>query len=355
MFLAATLVAAAAPRAHQLTTAYTYAHYVRDHGKAVAANSTEWALREQIFAMRLRDIIAHNKAGGMYKKGVNKFTDMTDKERRRFLGGRVRANRLNAGVHSVHEASGAALPDHVDWRLKGKISPVKDQASCGSCWAHAAVEAIESSAAINSQQDPQVLSRQQIVACTPNPKHCGGSGGCGGATAELGYEYVASVAGITTEDAYPYTAGGGDSGTCQFSSSSPIAAKVLSYTTAKVNDLNSTMSMIATMGPASIGVAASAWFDYESGVFNGCESSGDQDMNHGVQVVGYTGSAFIVRNSWGPGWGEQGFIRIHRVDTCYTDNEASDGSACSGDPQKIQVCGPCGLYYEVSWPVARYV
>jgi len=325
----------------------------------VSPNTTEWMLREEIYNNRVRDFISFNKGGRTYKKGVNKFTDMTEKERKAFLGGRPSMNRNQAlsAVHTIHKADPkVALPDHVDWRLKNVLTPVKDQASCGSCWAHAAIEAIESSAAYNSQKDPQALSRQQLVSCVQNPKHCGGTGGCAGATAELGFAYAAGAAGITSEAAYPYSSGSGDSGSCTFDpSTQPVVAKVTSYTTANINDVNATLSMIATQGPASIGVAASAWFDYSSGVFDECEKSADQDMNHGVQVVGYDTDYYIVRNSWGPAWGEQGFIRIHRTDKCFTDNETKDGNACDGDPATATVCGPCGLYYEVSWPVARFV
>lgn len=354
MLLIAISALAAPPRGLELSTAYRYEQYVRDFGKNVALNTAEWELRETIFNTRVREFIAFNKLGGTYWKGVNKFTDMTDKERRAFLGGRPTMNRFLAkesGIFSEHKWDGKALPDSVDWRTKNVLTDVKDQGGCGSCWAHAATEAMEASAAINSQKPPQVLSRQQVTACTPNPNQCGGTGGCGGATAELGFAYIQSATGITTEDAYPYTA----AGACQWPGSFPVVAKVTSFSSTTVNDVNGTLSMVATMGPPSIGVAANKFFDYGGGIFNGCEADSDQDMNHGVQLVGYGKDFFIVRNSWGSGWGEDGYIRIHRVDKCYTDNESHDGSACKGDPDKIQVCGPCGLYYEVSWPVSRFV
>jgi len=83
----------------------------------------------------------------------------------------------------------ASLPAHVDWREQGVVTPVKDQGSCGSCWAFASTATVESHAAINSGE-LRVLSTQQFVSCVANPYACGGSGGCGGAITELAFQYV---------------------------------------------------------------------------------------------------------------------------------------------------------------------
>merc|ERR1719347_495815 len=81
------------------------------------------------------------------------------------------------------------LPDSVDWREKGAISKVKNQGGCGSCWAFATTEMIESYAQISSQEMVE-LSTQQVTSCTPNPTSCGGVGGCKGSIAQLGYNYI---------------------------------------------------------------------------------------------------------------------------------------------------------------------
>ena len=98
------------------------------------------------------------------------------------------------------------LPPSFDWKDKdGIVSPVKDQRSCGSCWAFASTEAVESAAAI-ADGELKILAPQQLVDCTPNPKHCGGTGGCEGATGELAYTYLMGSQGLTLEADYPYRA-----------------------------------------------------------------------------------------------------------------------------------------------------
>ena len=93
------------------------------------------------------------------------------------------------------------LPESVDWRDKGAITPVKDQQACGSCWAFAATAMIESYAQIQTNDLP-VLSAQQVTACTPNPLSCGGTGGCMGSIPQLAYTYI-QLFGHVTEDEWP--------------------------------------------------------------------------------------------------------------------------------------------------------
>eukprot|EP00957_Ditylum_brightwellii_P107930 8232759-Ditylum_brightwellii.AAC.1 len=97
------------------------------------------------------------------------------------------------------------LPLSVDWREKGVVSPVKSQGGCGSCWAFASIAALESHVAIASNKLIS-FSEQQLVSCVQNIKHCGGSGGCGGATAEVAYDYIVSQGGIAAEETFPYHA-----------------------------------------------------------------------------------------------------------------------------------------------------
>jgi len=354
MFIAVVGAMAAKPHWQALSESYTYDAYLADLGKKVPPAERE--MRSTIFKQRLAAILQHNRIPGKsYRKGVNEFTDWTDAERKSLYTGGFShgARKFMKSVPFVAPA-GFQIPTTVDWTTKNVLTPIKNQGACGSCWAHAATEAIESSAAINSNGmwAPQPLSVGQMTQCTPNPNMCGGTGGCSGATAELGYSYIQSVSGIATDANYPYTSGGGSTGSCSFSRGTPVAVKVTGYTSAQVNNMTDVKTMIASLGPASIGVDASAWSDYDSGVFDECNGNSEQDLDHGVQVVGYTPTTFKVRNSWGAGWGENGFIRLAQTSQCYPDNSPSDGSGCSGGPSSVTVCGPCGLFYEVSFPRA---
>jgi len=283
---------------------------------------------------------------------VNKFSDLTKAEFKTFLGGGVGPRRLtqNAPVFQPTVPM-SSLPDVVDWRKQGVVTPVKDQGGCGSCWAFAATETIESIVAIQTKTAPLILSEQNMVSCTPNPQQCGGTGGCGGATAELGFDYVKQK-GISSEKVYPYR---GVTGKCQELAK---ATNITGYVKIKENSHDDLMTAVATVGPIAITVAASEWLDFENGVFDGCVK--DADLDHGVQLVGYGSDAgndyWQVRNSWGSFWGEQGYIRIKRFNSsdawCGTDKHPSDGTGCRGGPPTQHVCGMCGILFDTAYPTA---
>merc|ERR1712070_1278364 len=124
------------------------------------------------------------------------------------------------GAAKKHDLEFGDLPDSKDWREEGNVvTDAKDQGGCGSCWAFSATETLESHLAIATGEDAQILSPQQIVSCSPNPQHCGGSGGCDGSTQPLAFDYT-KTAGITTEANYPYR---GTTGTCDTSKIKPVA------------------------------------------------------------------------------------------------------------------------------------
>jgi len=117
------------------------------------------------------------------------------------------------------------------------------------------------------------------------------------------------------------------------------------------------MHAVATKGPISISVGATNWHNYESGIYDG-----DCGLvtNHAVVLVGYgteNGNGYwIVRNSWSDTWGENGYIRLPREAdfknvTCGWDTNPADGSGCDGGPDKVWVCGKCGMYSGSSYPV----
>jgi len=261
--------------------------------------------------------------------------------------------RRNARIVSLPSIAVENLPSAVDWRDSGVITAVKDQGGCGSCWAFAATESIESNLIQNTGKNVK-LSPQDIVSCTPNPQHCGGTGGCSGATAELAFDYV-HAKGVASDADYPYTQ---QTGTCKPSVTK--TAKIDGYVKLGENNYTDLLTAVATVGPISVSVDASPWFSYSSGVFTGCPKSGNVDINHAVQLVGYGTSGsldyWIVRNSWGAGWGEKGYIRMEKHSDgdmskwCYQDDTPSDGSGCDGGPPVITVCGSCGIWYDNCYP-----
>jgi len=335
---------------------YSFAQYVREFHKKYSSFN-EYTQRKRFFEDKLTEIKAHNDKTKSWKIGVNKFTDRTKEELKQLLG---YDKSLGFHYHSQRKAQVpfaqqplSSLPPTVDWRTKGIITPVKDQGGCGSCWTFGTTESIESFWALAKGTLP-VLSEQQSVDCTPNPNDCGGTGGCGGGTAELIYNQLLKTGGVTSEANYPYV---GSDETCYFNNSTPIVAKISGYVALPSNQYGPVMQAVATQGPLVINVDASSWFGYASGVYDGCNNQ-NPDIDHVVQLVGYGtdssyGDYWLIRNSWGADWGENGYIRLKRDSSnqpCGTDTSPQDGTGCNGGPPTVQVCGECGILYDVTYP-----
>ncbi|KAL6072965.1 Cathepsin L [Balamuthia mandrillaris] len=310
---------------------YSFDDFVREYQPRYASPE-EHAMRQKLFESRLSEIKAHNRdPTKTWKMGVNHLTDRTAEEQRALLGydksvGHTLRQSRRPPVWSA-PLGVESLPSRVDWREQGIVSPVKDQGKCGSCWTFAAAETLESAYAKKTGQ-LFTLSEQQILDCTPNPDECGGTGGCHGGTVELAYtRLVAFEQGLATEWTYPYTSYFGEAFQCRFNASrTKVAAKVGSYVVIPSNKYTPLLQAVATLGPIAISVDASTWHNYEGGVYDGCNQT-NPDINHAVQLVGYgtdekTGQDYwLVRNSWGPAWGENGYIRVKRQSnpTCGID------------------------------------
>eukprot|EP01103_Thecamoeba_quadrilineata_P014994 TRINITY_DN4603_c0_g2_i1.p1 TRINITY_DN4603_c0_g2~~TRINITY_DN4603_c0_g2_i1.p1 ORF type:complete len:376 (+),score=72.35 TRINITY_DN4603_c0_g2_i1:74-1201(+) len=357
--LSVCLAASALPRWNQLT-GYTFKDYVRDFRRHYKSN--EYNYREQIFNERLENIKKHNQDGTKsWKKGVNQFSDLTDEEFRRYLGynkqWKFSTQPTNQVELTMIEKPLNVLPDSVDWRDNGIITAVKNQGQCGSCWAFGTVESVESYWALATGR-LQDLSIQQILDCTANPDDCGGFGGCNGGTAELAFDQLVNQGGLSAEWTYPYKSFYGFNETCDFNETiTPPEAVLTGYTKLDTNSYSQVMNAIAYNGPLAINVDASAWSDYESGIFNGCNVT-NPDIDHVVQLVGYgndpNGDAYwLVRNSWSPDWGEDGYVKLPRASDapCGVDIFPQDGTGCNNGPANVTVCGACGILYDTSFPL----
>lgn len=345
------------------TPRYEFKHFLADFGGEYEAE--EYAMREEIFLRNRMHILQQNTAHALgkstWKASMNRYGDRTDEEMQTLrghktsMGRRVRDDSENK---RVHRRSVADLPVSVDWRTNvnpSVLTPVKNQANCGSCWAFGTTETLEAHVALATGQDPPVLSPQQYVNCVQNTYKCGGSGGCGGATAEVAFNYTA-VHGLPLEADVPYTA---KDGVCD--PTVRAAARVTGYHELKMNDADELMQAVANVGPVSISVAAAKWSFYSSGIFDGFLHQNDYDVDHAVQLVGYgvenDVSYWIVRNSWGPDWGEEGFIRLLRnpgnepcgVDPTPMDGVCGTGPCACADP--LTYCGTSGVLSDSVYPI----
>jgi len=351
-------LAVAKPLWHQLDK-YDFDAYVKDFGKSYARG--EYLARKRIFDSRLVSIKAHNAdTSKTWKEGVNHMSDWYPAELKNLFGLKkslLYSSKANhTETYPPNAINPSALPKHVDWREKGVISAVKDQGQCGSCWTFGTAETIESHWALKHKQLTD-LSEQQILDCTPNPNHCGGTGGCSGGTPELAYAMIINQGGLSTEWMYPYISYFGSNYNCHFDSGVTIPlAKLTGYHVLPSNKLTPVLQTLATTGPLAVNVDASAWAFYETGVFDGCNQT-NPDIDHVVQLVGYGtdptyGDYWLVRNSWSPTWGEDGYIRLRRTATprCGVDLNPQDGTGCNGGPSQVTVCGTCAILYAVSYP-----
>ena len=285
--------------------AYSFEEYLADFKKMYP--ESQMGYRRMIFERNLDIIRKHNAdLSNTYYLHVNEFADVENEEFRKMTRGfahGVHASLLGARNEAapVDHDYIKSLPDSVDWRDKGVVTPVKNQGGCGSCWAFSATETLESALAIATGK-LDVLSPQQLVSCAPNPDECGGTGGCAGSTQPLAFDYVKGAGGMTLESDYPYQ---GVTGTCKNSSIKPVMT-IDGQVDLPTNNYTALMDAVANVGPVAISVDAGgiAWQLYGGGVYSGnCGS----DIDHAVQLVGYgtegTKDYWLVRNSWGSSWG----------------------------------------------------
>jgi len=362
LLLAVVAAAASSPaphtKWHQLQ-GYTFDKYRKEFSKVY--DHHEYLLRKSIFEERLASIMAHNSdPTKTWKQGVNHLTDRTDGEMNVLYGYIPSMNKQSKGTPlAASPINVKDLPTEVDWRTKGVVTAVKDQGMCGSCWAFGAVESLESMHAIATGQ-LTVLSEQQVLDCTPNPEECGGTGGCRGGTAELAYDKLKEIGGLSTEWTYPYISYFGKDFPCQKNSSNfRPKVKISDYVVLPENKQDPILEAVATKGPLVISVDASRWSTYESGVFDGCNQN-QPDINHAVLLVGYGedsqhGPYWLVRNSWSPTWGDAGYIKLRREKEseirCGIDITPEHGTGCKGGPPTVKVCGTCGILYDVCYPI----
>jgi len=331
------------------------------HNK-VYSTPAEEALRKQIFAQNLVKIEEHNSRGLTWTEEVNKFTDLTKEEfKTLYASGRTptRGPRASTNYQDIQDVV-SALPDEVDWRTEGVITKVRDQGFCGSCWAFASSSVMASYAVINNRSHELLeISPQHLVSCVPNPLKCGGTGGCQGSIEALAFTY-ASLFGVVTEDDYPYASQWGENDDhCDFDAKTMDAAVMtMGWQSLPHNDAAAVMEHLANVGPLSTSVAASSWSSYGGGVFDGCDYDSDMVSNHAVMLVGYgvdetLGDYWLIKNSWGDSWGENGYIRLRRQETpqCAIDYSPLDGSGCvDGGVESVVVCGTCAVVSENSYP-----
>jgi len=279
------------------------------HGKVYESDEHELA-KFNVFKSNAAYINEHNMKGLSFTLALNKFADLTNEEYRNMLLGSGPAPRSNGSAYL--EPANVVLPKEVDWRKEGYVTPIKDQGQCGSCWAFSAIAGLEGQY-FKKHGTLLSFSEQQLVDCSRSY----GNMGCNGGLMDQGFEYIETLAqGIDLEDSYKYTA---EDGRCHAGSGTTAnpPATVTGYTDISQGNERQLTHAAATVGPISVAIDASAmsFQFYSKGVYyeSSCSSTA---LDHGVTVVGYGVDEgkdyYLVKNSWGPAWGLDGFIKMSR-------------------------------------------
>lgn len=341
------------------------------------ADAGDYLKRKAIFEENKKTIERHNKE---YQRGVhswfmnfNEHADMTSEEFISKMTGYDKPAALGKGVKSVEnplKSFKASTFDDLPAKVNNfnTLSAPKNQGKCGSCWAFAATAAAEGFASLTTGRDAPVLSTQAFTSCTPNEKHCGGTGGCKGSTAQLAYTWAKTVPGIPLEADYPYTSGTTtETGACEFTGTEfRPAVRVIDYVEVPSNDKHAHMEFLAAGHVLTVSVAASGMHFYGGGIYNACSTGKysqdgypESTVNHLVVLYGYTEDTWLVRNSWGASWGENGNIRMAKLpgprEICYMDNKWSSGSGCEGESEDIIGCGECLLLIDSTIPIVQWL
>ncbi|MCL7034570.1 hypothetical protein MKW94_008633 [Papaver nudicaule] len=299
-------------------------------------NEVEKERRYQIYKNNVERIEQWNKNAARnnlsYRLGVNKFADLNEDEFHAVRNGYKRATpRLAKSVRggvlpsspslsplTYEGLSDVVVPSSMDWREKGAVTRVKDQGQCGRM-------------IMLSKGELVSLSEQQIIDCDERIQH-----GCKGGYAAQAFSFIQQNNGLVTEAAYPYRGAGGRCRKPTRATTNNNTARIGGYERVPLGDEEALLQAVAKR-PVSAAIDASRfefWF-YSSGVYTGpCAT----ELNHEVAIVGYGVSEdgvkyWLVKNSWGESWGEDGYMRMQR--------DVDEGEE-----------GLCGIALDASYPIA---
>ncbi|XP_065204941.1 procathepsin L-like [Planococcus citri] len=271
--------------------------------------------RMKIYVDNLDRISKHNelydKGQVTYKLGMNQFADMTSEEFSNLYLSETDssfAQNTNSRVISSLRSNAQNVPDYVNWVHEGAVTKIKNQGGCGSCWAFATVGLLEGHFYLKNGV-LEDLSPQNLVDCDRI------SHGCNGGYVTTALDYVKEN-GIATEKEYPYES---VNTSCRYARNEHDSSRTIKEYV-QVLPLDETAIKVAvSAGPVkcSMNASDSNFHLYEYGIYNSKNCS-QETTNHALVIVGYGTTNhtkqdyWLVKNSWGVTWGEQGYVRIAR-------------------------------------------
>lgn len=272
------------------------------------AGSKEYSPIRQSLVDRIND--RHARGNSTWTAAAarhNRFVNFSLDELRALMGLQVESDRSRSG--SNFEVGAASIPASFDGRTEFSScqKAIRDQAGCGSCWAFAASETLTTNLCVLGTGNP-ILSPQDLISCDTSDR------GCSGGSLLNVWNYIDSN-GIRSDDCVPYTSGDGSESTCSVGCSGygssdhykcPVTSSFLTSDTA-------IQAAVMTVGAVEVGFSVYEDFmNYNGGIYSYQE--GQYLGGHAVKIVGWGKQIsmffWLVQNSWGPGWGENGYFRI---------------------------------------------
>jgi len=330
---------------------FDFDSFTKMHSRKYTVGSSEYNMRKSIFEDNVKYINEENEkyASGIntYKLGITPFADKTVEEFQSYLSMHEKPKIPEKMLLGVHKASGNGVAESIDWRTKGAVTGVKNQGACGSCWSFSSTGALEGAMYIHAKKklgdeaELVSLSEQALLDCDM------ADDGCNGGWMPNAFIFVKKN-GLCTEKSFPYKCSYWGSEECQ-DSQCPIDGEDSTCTLGVKpedlegfkhvwSDVESLKDALSNHGPVSVAIEADrrVFMFYIEGIIQG-DSCGTK-LDHGVLAVGYGSENgvdyWIVKNSWGPWWGENGYVRI-------------------GNTATSPVPGTCGILKAGSFPVIK--
>jgi cathepsin L len=274
--------------------------FIAEYGKTYGTKE-EYKFRLREFSEKFRLAEEHNSQNGQTSTmGINKFSDFTSDEMKRMNGFKPSEDQLGDRVEIFSTEN---LADEVNWVTKGAVTPVKNQGQCGSCWSFSSTGALEGAHFVKTGELVS-LSESNLVDCSWL------NHGCNGGSMALAFMYTEKHQ-LESEADYPYTPKTSITACKYNKSKGVVGATSYKQVTAKSPDQ---LKAALNNGPVSVAIEAdkAVFQQYTGGVLTGADCG--TQLDHGVLAVGYgkenDQEYILVKNSWGPDWGDKGFIKL---------------------------------------------